>query len=128
MQKRLLATAGTACVGVGIAGIFIPILPTTPFLLLAAYCYMRSSNRLYRWLLNNRFFGSYVKNYVEGRGMPLHLKIITIALLWITIGLTTAFGVENIAIRIVLIIIAAAVTTHIVMIKAKVGSRKKPRC
>jgi len=119
MQKRLLATAGTACVGVGIAGIFIPILPTTPFLLLAAYCYMRSSNRLYRWLLNNRFFGSYVKNYVEGRGMPLHLKVITIALLWTTIGLTTAFGVENIAIRIVLILIAAAVTIHIVMIKAK---------
>jgi uncharacterized membrane protein YbaN (DUF454 family) len=119
MQRRLLATAGTVSVGVGIAGIFIPILPTTPFLLLAAYCYMRSSSRLHRRLLNNRFFGAYVRNYIEGRGMPLHLKIITIALLWITIGLTTAFAVQHIAIRIVLIIIAVAVTTHIVMIKAK---------
>ncbi|MBN1161827.1 MAG: YbaN family protein [Dehalococcoidales bacterium] len=119
MQRRLLATAGTACVGVGIAGIFIPVLPTTPFLLLAAYCYMRSSSRMHRWLLNNRFFGSYVRNYIEGKGMPLHLKIITIALLWTTIGLTTSFAVEHIAIRIVLIIIAAAVTTHIVMIKTK---------
>jgi len=119
MRKRLLATAGTVSVGVGIAGIFLPVLPTTPFLLLAAYCYMRSSNRLYRWLMNNRFFGSYVRNYVEGRGMPLHLKIITIALLWTTIGLTTAFGVEHIAIRIVLIIIAVAVTIHIAMIKTK---------
>ncbi len=119
MQRRLLATAGTVCVGVGIAGIFFPILPTTPFLLLAAYCYMRSSSRLYRWLLKNRFFGSYIRNYIEGRGMPLHLKIITIALLWLTIGLTTAFAVDYTAIRIVLIIIAAAVTIHIVMIKAK---------
>jgi uncharacterized membrane protein YbaN (DUF454 family) len=119
VQRRLLATAGTVSVGVGIAGIFIPILPTTPFLLLAAYCYMRSSSRLYRWMLNNRFFGSYIRNYIEGRGMPLQLKIITIALLWITIGLTMAFAVEHIAIRIVLIIIAVAVTTHIVMIKTK---------
>jgi uncharacterized membrane protein YbaN (DUF454 family) len=119
MQRRLLATGGTVSLGLGIAGIFIPILPTTPFLLLAAYCYMRSSSRMHRWLLNNRFFGSYVRNYIEGRGMPLHLKIITIALLWTTIGLTTAFAVDYIAIRIVLIIIAFAVTTHIVMIKAK---------
>jgi uncharacterized membrane protein YbaN (DUF454 family) len=119
MQRRLLATGGTISLGLGVAGIFIPILPTTPFLLLAAYCYMRSSSRMHRWLLNNRFFGSYVRNYIEGRGMPLHLKIITIALLWTTIGLTTAFAVDYIAIRIVLIIIAFAVTTHIVMIKAK---------
>jgi uncharacterized membrane protein YbaN (DUF454 family) len=119
MQKRLLATAGTVSVGVGIAGIFIPILPTTPFLLLAAYCYMRSSSRLHHWLLNNRVFGSYVKNYIEGRGMPLLLKIITIALLWLTIGLSITFATDNIAIRIVLIIIAVAVTTHIVMIKTK---------
>jgi uncharacterized membrane protein YbaN (DUF454 family) len=119
MQRRLLATGGTVSLGLGIAGIFIPILPTTPFLLLAAYCYMRSSSRMHRWLLNNRFFGSYVRNYIEGRGMPLHLKIITIALLWTTIGLTTAFAVDYIAIRIVLIIIAFAVTTHIIMIKAK---------
>jgi uncharacterized membrane protein YbaN (DUF454 family) len=119
MQRRLLATAGTVSMGLGIAGIFFPILPTTPFLLLAAYCYMRSSSRLYRWLLKNRFFGSYVRNYIEGRGMPLHLKIITIALLWLTIGLTAAFAVDYIVIRIVLIIVAVAVTIHIVMIKAK---------
>jgi uncharacterized membrane protein YbaN (DUF454 family) len=119
IQRRLLATAGTFSVVLGIAGIFIPVLPTTPFLLLAAYCYMRSSSRLHRWLLNNRFFGSYIRNYIEGKGMPLHLKIITIALLWTTIGLTTAFAVQHIAIRIVLIIIAFAVTTHIVMIKEK---------
>jgi len=105
--------------GLGIAGIFIPILPTTPFLLLAAYCYTRSSNRLYHWLLRNRLFGAYVKSYIEGRGMPLRFKILTILLLWTSIGLTVAFSVQHIALRTVLILVAVGVTLHISLIKTK---------
>ena len=119
VKRNLLITGGTLSTGLGITGIFIPVLPTTPFLLLAAYCYLRSSNRLYQWLLNNRFFGGYVKSYIEGRGMPLKLKIITICLLWISIGLSVAFGVENIAVRSLLIFIAVAVTLHIILIKTR---------
>jgi len=117
--RALLVAAGTLSVGIGILGIFIPILPTTPFLLLAAVCYMRSSNRLHRWLLNNRIFGAYVKDYVEGRGMPLRVKIFTILLLWITIGLTVILGVQHIALRIGLILTAIGVTLHISLIKTK---------
>lgn len=120
VKKRLLILAGTICVGIGIIGIFVPILPTTPFLLLAAFCYTRSSNRLHRWLLNNRLFGAYVKNYIEGRGMPLRLKVFTILLLWITIGLTVTLSVQHTAIRAVLILIALGVTLHISLIKAKI--------
>jgi hypothetical protein len=98
-KRRLLIGAGTLSTGLGIIGIFVPILPTTPFLLLAAACYMRSSERFYQWLINNRIFGAYVRNYIEGRGMPVKVKLFTIILLWLTIGLTTAFAVENIAIR-----------------------------
>ena len=119
VKRNLLITGGTLSTGLGVAGIFIPVLPTTPFLLLAAYCYLRSSSRLYQWLLNNRFFGGYVKSYIEGKGMPLRLKIITICLLWISIGLSVAFGVEHIAIRSLLIFIAVAVTLHIVLIKTR---------
>ena len=119
IRRRLIATAGIVSVGVGIVGIFVPILPTTPFLLLAAYCFIRSSERLHQWLMNNRFFGAYVKNYTEGRGMPLRIKIATIMLLWITIGLTVIFGVDHLAVRIVLVLIAVAVTIHITMIKTK---------
>ena len=118
-KRRLLIGAGTLCTGLGIIGIFIPILPTTPFLLLAAACYMRSSERFYQWLINNRIFGAYVRNYVEGRGMPVRIKLFTILLLWLTIGLTTAFGVQNTIIRIVLVCIAIGVTVHIVLIRKR---------
>jgi len=118
-KRRLLIGAGTLSTGLGIIGIFIPILPTTPFLLLAAACYMRSSERFYQWLINNRVFGAYVRNYIEGRGMPVRIKIFTILLLWLTIGLSIAFGVQNIAIRIVLICIAVGVTAHISLIKKR---------
>ena len=111
--------AGTLCTGLGIIGVFVPILPTTPFLLLAAACYMRSSERFYQWLISNRIFGAYVRSYVEGRGMPVRIKAVTILLLWLTIGLTVIFGVQNMVIRIVLICVAAGVTTHIILIKKR---------
>ena len=118
-KRRLLIVAGTLCTGLGIIGIFIPILPTTPFLLLAAACYMRSSERFYQWLINNRIFGAYVRNYIEGRGMPIRIKIFTILLLWLAIGLTIAFGVQNTVVRIVLICVAIGVTAHIVLIRKR---------
>ena len=119
MKRRLLIVTGTISIGLGIIGIFIPILPTTPFLLLAAACYMRSSERFYQWLLNNRIFGAYIKNYIEGRGMPIKIKIFTILLLLITIGITVFWGVENITLRIVLIFIAIGVTIHVSTIRNK---------
>jgi uncharacterized membrane protein YbaN (DUF454 family) len=118
-KKRLLIVAGTLSTALGIIGVFIPILPTTPFLLLAAACYMRSSERFYQWLINNRIFGAYVRNYIEGRGMPVRIKIFTILLLWLTIGLSITFGVQNVVIRIVLICIAIGVTAHISLIKKR---------
>jgi uncharacterized membrane protein YbaN (DUF454 family) len=118
-KRRLLIGAGTLCTGLGIIGIFIPILPTTPFLLLAAACYMRSSERFYQGLINNGIFGAYVRNYIEGRGIPIRIKVFTILLLWLTIGLSITFGVQNTIIRIVLICIAIGVTAHIVLIKKR---------
>ena len=84
---------------------FVPLLPTIPFLLLAAACYARSSERFYHWLLNNRWFGSYIRNYREGKGVPLKVKIFTIALLWIVIGCSVAFAVELFAVRLILVLI-----------------------
>jgi uncharacterized membrane protein YbaN (DUF454 family) len=118
-KRRLLIAAGTLCAGLGIIGILVPILPTTPFLLLAAACYMRSSERFYRWLTSNRIFGDYVKNYIEGRGMPAKIKTFTILLLWLTIGLSITFAVQSLVIRIVLLCVAAGVTTHIALIRRK---------
>ena len=68
LKRRLFVIAGTIALGIGVVGIIIPVLPTTPFLLLAAICYMRGSQWLYNALLCNRFVGTYVRNYLEGRG------------------------------------------------------------
>jgi uncharacterized membrane protein YbaN (DUF454 family) len=124
-KRRLLLAAGTLCAGLGIVGIFVPILPTTPFLLLAAACYMRSSERFYRWLTNNRVFGAYVRNYLEGRGMPIRMKLATVLVLWLAIGLSITFAIESLVIRIILISIAVGVTVHIALIRRRVEAPEK---
>ena len=115
--KGALIVTGTLSLGLGIIGIFIPLLPTTPFLLLAAYCYFRSSKKLYNWLISNKLFGSYIRNYYEGLGIPLKVKLLSISFLWLTIGFSIYFIVSSLIIRIILIIIAVGVTLHILNIK-----------
>ena len=115
--RYMLIIAGTIFLGFGIIGIFLPILPTTPFLLLAAACYARSSQRFYNWLMNNKWFGNYIKNYREGRGVPLKFKIFTISLLWITILFSIYYVIDNFWVEIILFMIAVGVTTHIITIK-----------
>lgn len=101
----------------GIIGIIIPILPTTPFLLLAAACYLRSSQRFYSWLLNHKWFGVIIKNYYEEKGLPLKFKVFMIILLWVTISISIFFFIESFWIRILLFIIAVLVSFHIGLIK-----------
>jgi len=113
LSRGVLIVAGTLFVGLGILGIFLPLLPTTPFLLLAAACYARSSERFYNWLLNNRWFGLYIKNYLEGKGVPLRVKVLSICFLWITIGYSVVFVVDTFLVRIILVLIAVGVTIHI---------------
>ena len=115
--KYLLIIIGTLSVGLGSLGMFLPILPTTPFLLLAAACYARSSKRFYYWLLNNRWFGKYIDNYRQKKGIPLRLKVYIITMLWVTILISAIFFVDPVAIKILLIIIAIGVTIHLLSIK-----------
>jgi len=91
----------------------MPLLPTTPFLLLAATCYIRGSESLYNWLINHRIFGTYIKNYRDGRGISLKLKVGLIILIWISIPLSVIFMIENFFIRGLLIAIAIIVSIFI---------------
>ena len=116
-MRVLLIACGTLCVALGVLGVFMPVLPTTPFLLLAAICFARSSERFYHWLLNNRWFGEYIKNYREGRGIPLRIKILTLIALWLTIGFTTLFVVSAWWGQLVFWGVAVGVTIHLVRIK-----------
>lgn len=115
--KGLWIAGGSLSVALGVIGIFFPVLPTTPFLLLAAFCYARSSQRFYDWLLNNRWFGAYIRNYREGRGIPLTEKILAISSLWLTIGFSVLFVVQVMWVKLLLLAIAVGVTTHLVRIK-----------
>jgi len=115
--RYLLIIAGTISLVFGVIGIFLPVLPTTPLLLLAAACYARSSQRFYNFLMNNKWFGTYIRNYSEGRGVPLKIKIFTITLLWLTILTSIYFIINNLWIGLLLVIIAIGVTFHIITIK-----------
>ena len=115
--RALLIILGTLCVALGVLGMFLPLLPTTPFLLLAAICYARSSERFYLWLMNNRWCGDYIRNYREGKGIPVKQKIFTLVLLWLTIGFTTVLVVSQWWLRVILLGIAVGVTIHLMKIK-----------
>jgi len=122
MKKKtstLWIIAGSVSVALGIIGIFLPVLPTTPFLLLAAFCYSRGSNSLYQKLLENPILGEYIRDYQEGRGVPLAQKIISITFLWLTIGGSILFVKPALWLSLLLLGIATGVTIHLVRIKTK---------
>ena len=120
LVRALWFIAGTICVVLGAIGIVLPILPTTPFLLAAAACYYKSSEKMHRWLLNNKWFGEYIRNYTEGKGLTRKTKIIALTVLWITIILSTIFMLNRILpaqlvlpLQLVMIAVAVAVSIHI---------------
>ncbi len=117
LKRRLFTILGTVALSIGVVGIIVPVLPTTPFLLLAAICYTRGSPQLYNALLCNRFIGSYVRNYLEGRGMSLKMKVWTLSLLFLAIIVTAAFTTDSLVIRIILSIVLTGVTIHILLIR-----------
>ncbi len=112
-RKILLITAGVVSVALATIGIVVPLLPTTPFLLLAAACFVRSSDRLYQWLINHRLFGSYIRNYREHRAVTWQTKVFTLFLLWIAVGYSGLVIVNTWIVRAVLLVIAVAVTVHV---------------
>jgi uncharacterized membrane protein YbaN (DUF454 family) len=113
LKRSFFITAGSISLGIGFIGIFLPLLPTTPFILLAAACYYKGSKSLNQWLLNNRLFGSFVRNYMERKGISVRSKIFALAFLWATISYTTLV-VNLFIIQIILFIIAVAVSIHII--------------
>ncbi|MDX5371189.1 MAG: YbaN family protein [Pseudomonadaceae bacterium] len=86
--RYTLLAVGWLSVVLGVIGIFVPVLPTTPFLLLAAACFVRSSRRFYLWLVNHRHLGPWIRDYLEGNGIPLKGKVYAIGLMWASIGLS----------------------------------------
>lgn len=116
--RAILLVCGTISVALGVIGIFLPLMPTTVFLLLAAACYARSSERFYRKLVENRWLGGYIRRSREGSGMSRRHKTITLALLWAGILASALWSVDAWWLRGVLLVIAVSVTVHVVRIPA----------
>ena len=120
IARALWLSAGMICLFLGAIGVVLPILPTTPFLLAAAACFCKSSTRMYNWLLSNKWFGDYIRNYKEGRGLPIKTKITALTVLWVTIGISTVVFLNRLLspqlvlpMQLIMLAWAVGVSTHI---------------
>ena len=113
----LLTIFGLISLGFAILGIFLPVLPTTPLLLLAAYLFMRGNKGLYDWLMNHPRMGTYISNFVKHKSITLKVKITSLTTLWLTLLYCAIFVAEHWALRALFIAIAIGVTVHILSYK-----------
>ena len=116
-KKRLFIFLGMISLLLGIAGIPLPLLPTTPFLLLSAWLFSRSSKRFYLWLIHHKYFGTYIRNYREKGGVTMNVKIVSISMLWLTIICSAIWAVDYWWVRILLLLIAVGVSAHIASLR-----------
>ena len=116
LSRVVLNILGTMFLLVGVLGAVLPLLPATPFLLLASACYVRGSTTLHNWLMNHRYLGPYITNIKDKRGMPIEAKIITIAVLWVSL-LFSMHRVDSLLLDSTLLIVGIGVTTLILKLK-----------
>lgn len=114
--KYLLFLAGSLSLVLGVLGIFLPVLPTTPFLLLASYCYLRSSRKMYNWVINHKILGPYIQSYLIYKAITLKTKIRAILFLWLTLCMSIIL-ISSLHVRIFLFFIGVAVTIYLVTLK-----------
>lgn len=117
--RPLLIICGTLFVILGIVGIVVPLVPTTPLLLLAAFCYARSSEKLYHKLLNTKWLGDYIKSFQAGNGIPLRAKFISIIILWLSSGYSIFFLIPLLWVKVILLGVVTYITYFIWSIPSK---------
>ena len=119
--RYLWISLGSIFVGVGFVGVFVPGLPTTIWLILAAGCYIRSSERLYNWLIENKLFGKYIKNYYDGLGMPRNSKVLAVSSITLFCTLAIIFFISIMWIKILVFFVGIS---GILFILLKVPTQK----
>lgn len=118
LKKKIYIFIGILAVGLGIIGAFLPVMPTVPFLLVALFCFERSSKKYHDMILNNKYFGKVLRDYYEGRELTTSVKIK--AILFLTCGIGFSFyKVQHLHLRIMLAVIWLGVTIHIILLKTK---------
>lgn len=112
---------GMLFTAIAVLGIFLPLLPTVPLLLLAVACFSRSSEKCHSWLLNHNHLGPLIRGYLDGTGIPLRAKITAILLIWLTITTSALFLVPLVWVRILLFLLAAGVTIYLLRLPVAEG-------
>lgn len=116
IKKYTLILAGSISLLLGMIGIFLPVLPTTPFLLLTAFCYLRSSKKLYSWLMNHKLFGAYLYSYTTYKAIPRKTKRGAVIFLWATL-LISITVMDSLHLRLFLVFVGICVSIHLVRLK-----------
>lgn len=111
--RYALLLCGWLALGLGVLGIALPVLPTTPFLLLAAACFLRSSKGLYAWLVSSPRFGPHINDYLEERRLQRRTKVVALVMLWVSVLSSAYFFVDLFAVDLLLIAIAAVVSVYL---------------
>ncbi len=117
MLNIILTILGLLSLGLGILGAFLPVLPTTPLLLLSAALFLRGNRRLYDWLMNHPKLGPYITNFMKHKAIPLRIKVVAVTTLWLTLLYCAVFVAEHWAFRVFFIVLAIAITIHILSYK-----------
>ncbi len=112
MVRYFLIATGWLSVVLGVIGIVVPLLPTTPFILLAAASFAKSSPRFHQWLLNHKFFGPIINSFKHGQGISRHIKIRVIIFVWLTLSFSMLM-MKNFWVSVVLITMGVGLTTYL---------------
>ncbi len=120
IKRLIFFTLGATFLGVGVIGIVIPVLPTTPLVLASFLCFSQSSKKAEKWISNNRYFGSYIENYKTKKGVPLDVKLKSILFLWVML-IASIILMDQYSLHLILILVGVAVTAHILSLKTRDG-------
>lgn len=118
VQRTFFFSLGALFVGIGAVGVALPVLPTTPFILVAAFCFGKSSKRAEKWISNNRYFGSHIENYKNKKGVPMGVKRNSLIFLWVML-IISAIIINKLIRVIVLAIVGICVSAHILLLKTR---------
>ena len=112
--RHLLIAFGFVCIAIGVLGIFLPLLPTVPLLLLAAACFARGSDRCYSWLIEHRHLGPMVQGYIDGKGIPIRAKLTALCLIWVSIPITVIFAINYTWGKAMLLLVGLAISIYLI--------------
>jgi hypothetical protein len=125
IKPRLLLACGWTSLGLGAAGLVLPVLPTVPFVLLAAACFLRGSERQYRWLVSHPVFGPHITDYLAGKGLRPRAKVTALATLWASVLLSVLVFIPLLAVDVVVLAVAVAVSIYILRLPTNRDGRRE---